>query len=324
MTARGIVVAALLLALAPHESRASDWAYGLFNALEHDFGKVERGTKLTHSFGLTNTTPKEVRIKRVRVSCQCTTATVANERLGPGESTTIEAVMDTAGFQGSKSVAIFVQFDRPRRAEVALRVACVSQGSLAAGGTEVDFGVVAEGAGGERRLHLDYAGNAAWRVTALDFGSPHVKADVTEVARDAGKVRYELRIALLPTAPAGPFEDRIRIQTNDPKNPEFYVLAKAAIESKIVLTPDAFRVPDLKPGDKVTQNFLVKTSKPFRIVRGDNTFGQFEIRSAAEPKTTQLVVVTLTAPADLHDLPDHIELITDLDGDKPIVLPIQR
>lgn len=322
---RRLGFAAFLLAILPASSRANDWSYAMFDALEHDFGKVERGNRLTHSFVMTNQTGSEVRIRRVSVSCSCTQAYATNTRILPGQSATIEAVMDTSGFQGSKSVTITVAFDRPRRAEARLRVSAISLGSAATGGNnDIDFGVVPEGAGAERRMHLDYTGNASWQITGLDFGSPHLKAEAREISRDAAKVRYELRVVIANSAPAGAFEDRIRIHTNDPRTSEMLVVAKALIEPKVAVSPDTLRFGDLVSGQKLTKTLILKASKPFRILRAENTFGMFEIRAAAEAKTTQLVMITLTVPADHNQLPEHLDLVTDLDGDKVIAVAVQK
>lgn len=318
------MLAAVLLAVLSTTVRASDWAYSLFSELDHDFGKVERGAKLNHDFVLTNNTGKEVRIKAVRVSCNCTRANVDSMNLGPGESTVLRTVMDTSVFAGSKTVSVFVQFDRPRRAEIGVRLSAVSSAHVGSGGHEIDFGIVPEGKAYEKKLNLDYAGNPAWKITSLDFGNPHVKAEVEEKVRDGAKVRYELTIRLDAGAPAGLLEDRIRIHTNDPKTAEIAVVAKATIEPKIAVSPDKIDLRDAVSGQSITRNVIVKSSKPFKITRLEGSQGMVELRTSAEPKTTQIVTLTVTVPSDPRQLPDHIELYTDANGERPIQISLNR
>lgn len=318
------VLTAVLLAVLPGAAMANDWAYGLFNEMEHDFGKVERGVKLTRDFTITNTTGKDVRIKGVRVSCHCTQANVDTMKLAAGESTVLHAVMDTAVFAGSKSVTIFVNFDRPKRAEIGLRISAISTANVAAGGHEIDFGIIPEGTKFEKKLNLDYAGNINWKITGLEFGNANVKAEVDEKIRDAKKVRYELTIRLDGKAPAGLLEDRIRIQTNDPKIPEIVVLAKASIEPKVAVSPEKLDLRDAISGQTITKNVIIKASKPFRITRMEGAQPAIELRMAAESKTTQIVTLTITVPSDPKQLPDHIELITDMNGEKAINIALQK
>lgn len=318
-------LAVILVCAFAAEARAASWADAFFPSHEQDFGKVQRGAILNHQFIVNNTLGAEVRIKGLRVSCGCTKATISSNRLGPGESATIDAVMDTSGFQGSKSVTIFVQFDRPRRVEVPLRVSCISQGTDNKGTSEVDFGIVPSGKAMAKRMNVDYVGTVDWQVTGLDYGNPSFRAEIQEVARDkeSGKVRYELTITLGADAPPGTLEDQIRIHTNDPKEPEIVVIAKAKVESDITVSPESLHLTGLIPGQQVTKNVIVKAASPFRVTRVDNTFGMFEIRCAPTPKTTQLVMITLTVPNDLNLIPDHLDLVTDIENEKVVSIGIR-
>jgi hypothetical protein len=314
----------IAIALAPSSAQASGWANDLFSSFEHDWGKVERGAQLTHHFTLTNNTGREVRIKSLNVSCHCTTAMTSTYRIAAGETAIIDAHMDTSGFLGSKSVTIFVRFDRPYRAEVSLRVSAISGGDVSSGSSEVDFGLVSTGASVEKHLNLDFAGNDAWQIKGIDYNAAHLSASYREASREAGKVRYELTLKLLPTAPVGALEEKIRVRTNDAKSPEFIVLAKAKVEAKVSLTPDAFKADNLAGAAEIKRNIIIKAGSPFRIMRAANTAGLFKVRSSGEDRTSQLVELTMTVPADPSVIPDHIELVTNLPEDKTIVLPINK
>lgn len=325
MAGRLVLSAVLVMTFMADRSNADSWADPFFATHDHDFGKVLRGTTLNHQFVVTNTLTAEVRIKGLRVSCGCTRATASSMRVAPGESITIDAVMDTSGFQGSKSVTIFVQFDRPRRAEIPLRISCVSMGNINQGTSEVDFGIVPTGKEVVKRLNVDYVGDGNWKVIGLDYGHPSFRAEIVEVSRDvaAGKVRYELIITLAGTASPGTIEDQLRIQTTDASATDILVLAKAKIEADVVASPDSLRISGFIPGQKITKNIIVKAPSPFKVTRVDNAHGMFEIRSAPTPKTTQLVVVTLTVPRDLSSIPEHIDLVTDLENEKVISIGVK-
>ncbi|MFO0947920.1 MAG: DUF1573 domain-containing protein [Planctomycetota bacterium] len=326
MAGRLVLSAVLVMTFIADQSNADSWADAFFATHDHDFGKVLRGTTLNHQFVVTNTLPNEVRIKGLRVSCGCTRATASSMRIAPGESATIDATMETAGFQGSKSVTIFVQFDRPRRAEVPLRISCVSMGNINQGSSEVDFGIVPAGKEAVKRLNVDYVGDGNWKVVGLDYGNPNLRAEIVEVSRDvsAGKVRYELIITLAGTASPGAVEDQIRIHTTDATATDILVVAKAKVEADIVASPDSLRIAGVTPGQKVTKNIIVKAPSPFKVTRVDNAHGMFEIRSAPTPKTTQLVVVTLTVPQDPNTIPEHIDLVTDLENEKVISIGVKE
>jgi hypothetical protein len=61
----------------------------------HDFGKVQKGEQLTHTFTITNTGDQPLKIKDVKVECNCTNFELANTELAPGESTKLKVVIDS-------------------------------------------------------------------------------------------------------------------------------------------------------------------------------------------------------------------------------------
>lgn len=313
---RHTLILTVILAL-PVTGKADAWALGLFDKMDHDWGVVARGTVLTHRFTVTNNTGREVRLRGVRVSCHCTTASANFERLGPGQSGIVDAVMETRGFIGSKSVTVFVGFDRPHRSEAALRVSAVSSGNIAAAGGEVDFGVIPFGSSAERKLNIDNP-SQFWSVVGMDHSTNLMYAEISEPARHAGGVRYELKITLNKNAPAGRVEDRIRLRTNDPQNPEVVVVAHAKVEPRLVVTPDHLRLDNPQGSATVTRNLIVRAPMPFRVTRVENTEGLITVRSSTTPRTAQLVLLTVTMPRDGRAIPDHVTLVTDLDGEKEI------
>jgi hypothetical protein len=100
----------------------SSWADDLFEQVFVDFGVVQRGKELTHTFHLTNTTKTPVHISGVRVSCGCLTATPFAGELAPGRTAGVMVRLDTRRFIGTKTIKIYVQFDRPEAGEAVLLV----------------------------------------------------------------------------------------------------------------------------------------------------------------------------------------------------------
>lgn len=321
---RSIVIAMLVVATLPVSVEAAAWANGLFLQRTHDYGPIPRGEKRSYDFIITNNTRRDVRIKSVRVSCSCTKAVAASGRLEPGQSTFLTCTMDTAGFQGSKTVTVYVRFDRPWRAEVPLRITCQSVGKLGEEATEVDFGILSAGAAPQKRINLDYEGPLDWQVTDLDFGNPSFSTEIREVRREPGKVGYELSIRLLPDAEAGIHEDTIRVHTNDPKTPIVVVKAKAQIESDVVVTPASIHLGTLKPGESIERKLMIKAANPFKVVGLDNGEGMLHYKSGATPKSVQLVVLTFTAPQTNGDIPEHVDIVTDIDGERVVSVDLEK
>lgn len=95
----------------------------------YDFGEVLEGSPVTHTFVLSNVGDEMLTISRVWASCGCTTTALAKTSLAPGESVTLEAIVDTAGFGGAISKSIYVESDDPEIPTLTLRIiGSVAQG----------------------------------------------------------------------------------------------------------------------------------------------------------------------------------------------------
>jgi len=88
----------------------------------YDFGEVLKGSLVIHTFALTNVGDETLTINRVRTSCGCTTTTLSNTSLAPGESVGLESVFDTWGYGGRVLKSIFVESNDPDTPRLTLRL----------------------------------------------------------------------------------------------------------------------------------------------------------------------------------------------------------
>lgn len=79
-----------------------------FDRAQYDFGVVEEGGVLTHSFVFTNTGTEPLEIVDIRTSCGCTAAHPDKKIYQPGEKGVIKAEFDTKGRVGRNSRTITV------------------------------------------------------------------------------------------------------------------------------------------------------------------------------------------------------------------------
>jgi len=79
----------------------------LWKATEHDFGKVQKGTPVTHEFTFTNNGSEPLVITAVKASCGCTVAEYTKESIPPGGKGFVKATYDAAKVGAfSKTVTI--------------------------------------------------------------------------------------------------------------------------------------------------------------------------------------------------------------------------
>jgi hypothetical protein len=74
-----------------------------FAQVEHDFGKIIQGEKVTYSFKFKNTGNSDLVIAKVSATCGCTASDYPRDPVKPGEEGVIEVSFDSSGKQGFQS-----------------------------------------------------------------------------------------------------------------------------------------------------------------------------------------------------------------------------
>src|SRR5689334_1373725 len=93
-----------------------------FAEVTHDFGKIEPGRTVTHTFVFTNQGTQTLEITEVRPSCSCTAAGNYSRRVEPGKSGIIPVVYSASGLSGPVGKNVWVASNDPAQPSVALRI----------------------------------------------------------------------------------------------------------------------------------------------------------------------------------------------------------
>ena len=317
------VVAGLLMVAPP--AAAQDWVSTVFPERSFDFGTVARGSKVHHAFRLVNRTDQEVRIVNWRTKCGCTEVRVGARVIPPGTQTVVEAVIDTAKFQGYKPSGLTLVLDRPTFTEVDLNLSCFIRGDITLNPGQVDFGIVARSARPTITMNLSYAGGQpSWGITKIQTQSPHVTltAKVLDASSPGGgQVHYALTATLDPKVANGLFKDEVTLYTNDPASATIPMSVTANVQSAVTVSPKIINLGRVKSGEVVKKTVLVRSQQPFKLT----TLKSSKDDLAAQPDpdgTRPLHTVQLTFKAPAKAGPYHavFEIATDLKDEPPAKL----
>jgi len=306
----------LFFGLASSQASAQSWADKMFSEKKHDFGAVAAGAETVFKFPVQNLYQEDVHIASVRASCGCTSPSIENEWLKSGETGYIVARFNTGTFRGQRGANLTVTIDKPRYAEVQLRVDGYIRRDVVFNPGQIEFGQAAQGSPVEKSVQLSYAGREDWRVTEVTSSNPFVKAELRETQRGGGRVAYDVLVQLLPDAPPGFHRDALMFRTNDRRLAQLPLVWSAYILPSLQVSPHIVFLGDLKAGQPKEQRLLVKSNTaPFipQLIESESFDIQFERPS--EAKQTHLINVVLT-PKPLEG-PVKCKLIvhTDLPGD---------
>ncbi|MEM6764983.1 MAG: DUF1573 domain-containing protein [Bacteroidota bacterium] len=80
----------------------------------HDFGLINQGETVKHTFEFTNTGAAPLTISNVKPSCGCTTPNYTKSAIAPGEKGFVEVAFNSKGKMGmqNKSVVVYMNTDR--------------------------------------------------------------------------------------------------------------------------------------------------------------------------------------------------------------------
>jgi hypothetical protein len=297
-------------------SSAASWAEAMFEELSKDFGTVPRGPTLYHTFRLTNGTGQAVHISGVRVSCGCVSAAALQSQLAPGQSTAVQASMDTRRFSGVKAVTIYVQFDQPRWEEVRLWVQANGRDDITVTPEALALGQAKHGSTPAASVTVSLVGSSRWDIVEVQRESNYVRTSLKELRRDANEVSYQLTASIRADAPIGKWFTDVWLKTNDPSTARIRVPLTVEIESALSVSPSTLMLGEVKPGEQVQRKIVVRGTEPFRITKIEGTDDELSIQdSTSESKPVHVLTVTLKA-AKAGEFERRLKVITDLKEDR--------
>lgn len=89
-----------------------------FSETDYDFGTVEQGEKVTHTFTFTNTGSSDLLITNAKASCGCTVPSYTETAVAPGETGEVNVEFNTAGKNGKQSKSVTITANTEKGTEV--------------------------------------------------------------------------------------------------------------------------------------------------------------------------------------------------------------
>lgn len=85
-----------------------------FESPEHDFGTIQQGVKVEHTYKFTNSGTADLLITDAKASCGCTVPDYTKTPVAPGASGEVHVVFDSAGKSGevSKTVTLSLNTEK--------------------------------------------------------------------------------------------------------------------------------------------------------------------------------------------------------------------
>jgi len=291
---------------------ADHWAENLFTEKSHDFGQVPSGADVRHRIAVKNVYQETIQITNVTTTCGCTAAQPSQRELKSNETAYIEVVMNTVKFRREKNsnVDVTVTFDGRNYKTVRIPIKAYIRPDVVFEPGRADLGSLEVGSGGERRIHIAYAGSDDWKINEVKSQNPYVTAEVTETARGNGRVDYDLLVKLSKDAPLGAVRDQLVLMLNDERNPQVPVAVEGEVVPDIIVTPTPLALGNLTPGVPKTVTVVVRGHHAFSIdkIECESALDCFKVRLNKDARNVHVLPITVTPPDTPGDLTETFYL----------------
>ncbi len=322
--ALGCLYASAALAFFPPSqyATAQDWRQQAIPQAErsHDFGSVARAAKTEHRFYIKNTSDKVMHLTGVRASCGCTTPIIETKEIQPGGTGSILAVFNTGSFTGAKSATLTVSLGQPFWTEIQLNVKGYIRSDIVVAPGEANFGEVIQGEGKSIDLAIEYAGRNDWEIKDITSENEFIDVTFEETLRSGGRVKYSVNATVKGDAPVGDLHQQLVIHTNDRNITSVPLRVLANVQPDAVRsTVDVVELGAVEEGDEVVKRFVVKASKPFRILDISSEIAEIGFDPVEDAKPLHLVNIRVKPNQPLGKVVGDILVKTDF-NDQPTKL----
>jgi len=192
-----------------------------FASQGYNFGRVDSGEPIKHTFEFTNTGKQVLELKDVKATCGCTTAGDWTHRVEPGQSGAIPVQLNTANLSGVVTKTITVTCNDPAHPTVTLQLKGTVWKAIEVM-PPLAFLRVPDDA--------PTNGMAAVRIVShlgapLTLGAPQSDNPVFSASLETNRPGSEFRLIVRATAPldSAAVTGKIRLKTSAPGTPEIIV-----------------------------------------------------------------------------------------------------
>jgi hypothetical protein len=207
--------------------------------LQHDFGNINQGDVVTHTFVISNNGGDLLKILDVKASCGCTAAKPDLNELKPGESTNILVSFNSKGRKGPQTKTVTVTTNDPEKQSVSLTIkgnvviSEVKDDKLGAKiffqETQHDFGKVKEGQILEYEFKFENKGTESLSIKDVKTSCGCTAAVVSESTIKPGQVGY-IKVNFDTKSREGKNSKSITVVSNDTKEPNKVISIYADVQ----------------------------------------------------------------------------------------------
>jgi hypothetical protein len=321
MTGRAVVVA-LVLALAS-AAAAETGPRAAVDEPVFDFGTVDRGMRVDHTFRLPNRGDAELHIDHVKSSCGCTVAVLSDRVVPPGGEARVAVSLDTDRLAGRTTKTITVYTNDPAAAVIGLSLTGQISADLVVTPTPLYLGRIRRGERIRREVLVTPGREgAAFTVERVDHTDPAVHA-LLEPRTDGPGQR--LVVELDRDVPLGRFNETLTLHTTSPSEPLMTLPVLGSVEGDVVVLPPQVTFGLTRGGGAAERELWIRNRgvRPVTVTRVvvQDDVATYELTPVRDGEEYRLVIRLRDglAPGKIES---SVEIFTDHPDEGRLVVPL--
>jgi len=231
-----------------------------FESTTFDFGKINSGESVTHSFVFTNTGDRVLEISRVQPGCGCTTAGTWDKRVEPGAKGSIPLLFNSSGFSGRVSKSATVHCNDTTRSNVILQLTGTIWKPIEATPSLVMFSYGEAGQTNQTKS-VRIVNNLEEPVELSGLTCTNTSFKVALETIQPGR-EFTLNITAVPPFPPRSTVATVRVATSSPKTPSLQVTAYAVVQPAVAVSPEQVWIPGDALTSPLKSTLVIRNSSP--------------------------------------------------------------
>ena len=287
----------------------------------YDFGEVETGETIEHTFTVKNSGDAELVISRVKPSCGCTVANISSKNLAPGETAEITASLNLKGRKGRQRKSIRVDSNDPDAPQTVLFIEGTAVSDITIKPERVLFNQIDGTVPVSETIEITAAKeDGSFNVTEVTSTSEDFTTELETV--EAGK-SYKLTVTTKAPLDKPMARATIQVRTDNPKQPVISIPAIAQVMQILSYSPQEILVMG-SADSPITRDVWITTGKvkEFEVTAATLDDPDVTITINANPgNRVRVRLENLTPKEDLGD--KKLKITTTAPGMENIEIPFR-
>lgn len=288
-----------------------------------NFGAVKQGSKVEHTFLITNSGTSPLSIERIIAGCGCTAARAEGDSIPPGGTQKIAVAFDTTGFVGQKSKSVRVFTNDPENPSLVLEMKGEVRAPIQIVPRRLVFDRVVLGSpeGASEEVTVTAESEEAAKRIVVKEASPAI--EVEDLGGEGLYRRFRVRVS---GKEPGEIRDRISVDLPGALSAPLNLPVLAVITPPLKLSPSSLSLTIPKGRERLVRRVRVEHATgavPFKItgIKSDNPLVKAELRE--DPEQRRHVIEIMIDPKEVtSDLQASIDIKTDLERGERLSLKV--